>query len=164
EAGEQGRLLQTPPDEQRDGNQGDGKEERYPPPPRLEGRVSHEIVCDADDANGDEEAHRRGRLDEAGPIPSSVIRCMLRDVDDGAEEVEVIPFDDRPRGGSSDNEPHLLSRFACKIAYGLPDPRRHDTPEHWRHLKGGCLQATTGVFVGRSNGLTGLLAAPPTHP
>ena len=44
EAGEQGRLLQTPPDNQRHRNQGDGKEEWYPPSPRLECRVTQDII------------------------------------------------------------------------------------------------------------------------
>ena len=76
--------MQLQPDVHREDEQDDRYPERHSPAPLGEGLGVHVGAAQVDDDERQEEAERRGRLDEARVVTAPVVRRMLRDVGRGA--------------------------------------------------------------------------------
>src|SRR5207245_4477794 len=64
---------------------------------------------------------------------------------EGHEDVEIVPFDDRPRRRRGHDESHATTSYARETVRCRPHSRRHSVREPGTHLIAGCLQTTTRV-------------------
>jgi hypothetical protein len=81
EVGEDRRLLHLQPDEQAHADEDDREQERQAPAPVLEVGVAHDRLQEQHDHQRDEQAERRGDLDERRVEPALLVGNVLRDVD-----------------------------------------------------------------------------------